>query len=111
MVGVDINLNTAAFVLRPVYIHILLLLFNLKHCRKSTNLRNAYINQSTCTCTLYSTPIPISYLTDIITMADTTEQQQPNLVDDSPISPVERRNSLEAHLKHRPERAELVESE
>ncbi|KAM0422904.1 hypothetical protein ACHAPD_001372 [Fusarium lateritium] len=44
-------------------------------------------------------------------MADTTEQQQPKLVDDSPISPVERRNSLEAHLKHRPERSELVESE
>lgn len=43
-------------------------------------------------------------------MADTTEQQ-PKLVDDSPISPVERRNSLEAHLKHRPERSELVESE
>ncbi|CEI65206.1 hypothetical protein FVEN_g12574 [Fusarium venenatum] len=42
-------------------------------------------------------------------MADTTEQQQPKLVDDSPISPVERRNSLEAHLKHRPERSELVE--
>jgi hypothetical protein len=43
-------------------------------------------------------------------MADTTEQQQTKLVDDSSISPVERRNSLEAHLKHRPERAELVES-
>ncbi|RGP72762.1 rpel repeat [Fusarium sporotrichioides] len=42
-------------------------------------------------------------------MADTTEQQQPKLVDDSPISPVERRNSLEAHLKHRPERSELIE--
>ncbi|KAG5661193.1 hypothetical protein KAF25_002836 [Fusarium avenaceum] len=42
-------------------------------------------------------------------MADTTEQQQTKLVDDSSISPVERRNSLEAHLKHRPERAELVE--
>ncbi|KAF4337028.1 RPEL repeat [Fusarium beomiforme] len=42
-------------------------------------------------------------------MADTTEQ--PKLVDESPISPVERRNSLEAHLKHRPERSELVESE
>lgn len=43
-------------------------------------------------------------------MADTTEQQQTKLVDDSSISPIERRNSLEAHLKHRPERAELVES-
>ena len=43
-------------------------------------------------------------------MADTTEQQ-PKLVDESPVSPVERRNSLEAHLKHRPDRAELVESE
>jgi hypothetical protein len=43
-------------------------------------------------------------------MADTTEQQQTKLVDDSSISPVERRNSLEAHLKHRPERTELVES-
>ncbi|KAF5674746.1 RPEL repeat protein [Fusarium heterosporum] len=43
-------------------------------------------------------------------MADTTEQQQTKLIDDSSISPVERRNSLEAHLKHRPERAELVET-
>lgn len=42
-------------------------------------------------------------------MADT--EQQPKLVDESPISPVERRNSLEAHLKHRPERSELVDSE
>lgn len=47
-------------------------------------------------------------------MADTTEQQ-PQLVDETPISPIrpnqERRNSLEDHLKHRPDRAELVESE
>ncbi|KAF5629734.1 uncharacterized protein FTJAE_8483 [Fusarium tjaetaba] len=42
-------------------------------------------------------------------MADT--EQQPKLVDESPISPVERRNSLEAHLKHRPERSELVDSQ
>ncbi|KAJ3526065.1 hypothetical protein NM208_g11359 [Fusarium decemcellulare] len=47
-------------------------------------------------------------------MADTTEQQQqPKLVDETPISPIrpnqERRNSLEDHLKHRPNRAELVE--
>ncbi|KAI8690515.1 Hypothetical protein NCS54_00042600 [Fusarium falciforme] len=45
-------------------------------------------------------------------MADTTEQQ-PQLVDETPISPIrpnqERRNSLEDHLKHRPDRAELVE--
>ncbi|KAM5342850.1 hypothetical protein ACJ41O_013816 [Fusarium nematophilum] len=45
-------------------------------------------------------------------MADTTEQQ-PQLVDESPISPIrpnhERKNSLENHLMHRPERAELVE--
>jgi hypothetical protein len=42
-------------------------------------------------------------------MADT--EQQTKLVDESPISPVERRNSLEAHLKHRPERSELVDSQ
>ncbi|KAI8683760.1 hypothetical protein NCS57_00040800 [Fusarium keratoplasticum] len=46
-------------------------------------------------------------------MADTTEQQ-PQLVDETPISPIRpnqaRRNSLEDHLKHRPDRAELVES-
>ncbi|KAL2684879.1 hypothetical protein Neosp_005970 [[Neocosmospora] mangrovei] len=45
-------------------------------------------------------------------MADTTEQQ-PQLIDETPISPIRpnqaRRNSLEDHLKHRPERAELVE--
>ncbi|KAJ4222044.1 hypothetical protein NW759_006472 [Fusarium solani] len=45
-------------------------------------------------------------------MADTTEQQ-PQLVDETPISPIrpnqERRNSLEDHLKHRPDRAELIE--
>ncbi|KAJ4327945.1 hypothetical protein N0V84_001620 [Fusarium piperis] len=45
-------------------------------------------------------------------MADTTEQQ-PQLVDETPISPIRpnqaRRNSLEDHLKHRPDRAELVE--
>ncbi|KAG9506931.1 hypothetical protein J7337_000475 [Fusarium musae] len=40
-------------------------------------------------------------------MTDT--EQQLKLVDESPISPVERRNSLEAHLKHRPERSELVD--
>ncbi|KAF4974725.1 hypothetical protein FZEAL_8395 [Fusarium zealandicum] len=41
-------------------------------------------------------------------MADTTEQQQPQ-VDDAPISPVQRKNSLENHLQHRPERSELIE--
>merc|ERR1712000_649680 len=45
-------------------------------------------------------------------MADTTEQQ-PKLIDETPISPIRpnqaRRNSLEDHLKHRPERAELIE--
>ncbi|KAH7027829.1 RPEL repeat protein [Microdochium trichocladiopsis] len=30
-------------------------------------------------------------------------------VDNAPISPIERKNSLETHLKLRPERAELVE--
>ncbi|KAH9903747.1 RPEL repeat protein [Xylariomycetidae sp. FL2044] len=41
-------------------------------------------------------------------MAD--ESKAPNTVDETPISPVrERRNSLEEQLKHRPERAELVE--
>ncbi|KAF4969402.1 hypothetical protein FSARC_3384 [Fusarium sarcochroum] len=44
-------------------------------------------------------------------MADTTEQQQPQVIDDSSISPIqERRNSLENQLKHRPERSELVET-
>jgi hypothetical protein len=47
-------------------------------------------------------------------MAD--EQKAPKkIVDDTPISPVrpynnERRNSLENHLKHRPDRSELIES-
>lgn len=45
-------------------------------------------------------------------MAGNTEQQQ--LVDETPISPIRpnqgRKNSLENHLLHRPERTELVES-
>lgn len=41
-------------------------------------------------------------------MADTNEQH-PAGVDNAPISPIERKNSLEAHLQHRPERAELIE--
>ncbi|KAJ1327922.1 MKL/myocardin-like protein [Microdochium nivale] len=31
------------------------------------------------------------------------------VVDNAPVSSVERKNSLETHLKHRPERAELIE--
>lgn len=31
-------------------------------------------------------------------------------VDEAPISPIERKNSLENHLQHRPDRAELVDS-
>ncbi|CAM1510132.1 Fc.00g004670.m01.CDS01 [Cosmosporella sp. VM-42] len=42
-----------------------------------------------------------------------TEQQQTPIVDETPISPIRpnqaRKNSLESHLMHRPERAELVE--
>ncbi|OAA82237.1 RPEL repeat protein [Akanthomyces lecanii RCEF 1005] len=30
-------------------------------------------------------------------------------VDEAPISPIERKNSLENHLQHRPDRAELVD--
>lgn len=44
---------------------------------------------------------------------DPVEQQTP-AVDDTPISGrpnVERKNSLEAHLQHRPERNELIKSE
>lgn len=50
------------------------------------------------------------------TMADSNEQQQPPAsVDETPISPVrrpdhERKNSLENHLMHRPDRTELVGS-
>lgn len=44
------------------------------------------------------------------TMAD-ENQDQPAVVDDTPISPTkERRNSLEKHLQQRPQREELVES-
>ncbi|KAF7559089.1 hypothetical protein G7046_g5056 [Stylonectria norvegica] len=45
-------------------------------------------------------------------MAESTEQQVP-IVDESPISPIRpdqaRKNSLENHLQHRPERDQLVE--
>ncbi|KAH7321392.1 hypothetical protein B0I35DRAFT_213695 [Stachybotrys elegans] len=44
-------------------------------------------------------------------MADTEQQQQP-VVDETPISPLKpgnRKNSLENHLMHRPDRAELIE--
>lgn len=48
-------------------------------------------------------------------MADNVEAQDPRSVDETPISPIlpnhVRKNSLEHHLTHRPERAELVESE
>lgn len=44
----------------------------------------------------------------------TTEEQQPPSVDDTPISPsrpnTQRKNSLEKHLMHRPERQELIDS-
>ncbi|KAI1383983.1 RPEL repeat protein [Hypoxylon trugodes] len=40
-------------------------------------------------------------------MADENKPQ--SAIDESPISPIERRNSLEQHLKQRPERSELVE--
>ncbi|KAI0377579.1 RPEL repeat protein [Hypomontagnella monticulosa] len=40
-------------------------------------------------------------------MADENKPQ--SAVDETSISPVERRNSLEQHLKQRPDRAELVE--
>ncbi|KAK5992926.1 MKL/myocardin-like protein 2 [Cladobotryum mycophilum] len=44
-------------------------------------------------------------------MADTTET--PPIVDETPISPVRensaRKNSLSNHLKHRPDRAELID--
>ncbi|ATY59207.1 RPEL repeat [Cordyceps militaris] len=36
-------------------------------------------------------------------------QNVPDAVDDAPISPIERKNSLENHLIHRPERAALVD--
>ena len=43
-------------------------------------------------------------------MADETTEQ-PQTVDRTPISPSkERKDSLEAHLKHRPDRHELVDS-
>ncbi|KPM34687.1 hypothetical protein AK830_g11881 [Neonectria ditissima] len=46
-------------------------------------------------------------------MSDNVEET-PRLVDETPISPIrpdrERKNSLENHLAHRPERAELVDS-
>ncbi|KAK7413587.1 hypothetical protein QQZ08_009871 [Neonectria magnoliae] len=45
-------------------------------------------------------------------MSDNVEET-PRLVDETPISPIrpdrERKNSLENHLAHRPERAELVD--
>ncbi|KAI0006314.1 hypothetical protein F4779DRAFT_597075 [Xylariaceae sp. FL0662B] len=45
-------------------------------------------------------------------MANTTQQPEP-VVDETPISPIgpnrERRNSLEQHLRQRPDRSELVE--
>lgn len=48
-------------------------------------------------------------------MAEPTAQKQPPPVDETPISPIRpdhaRKNSLENHLMHRPNRAELVDSE
>lgn len=45
-------------------------------------------------------------------MADTTENQAPPAVDETPISVQNsaRKNSLSTYLKNRPERSELVES-
>ena len=41
-------------------------------------------------------------------MANTAEENKPDLkVDESPISPIERRNSLEKHLQHRPDAQDL----
>jgi hypothetical protein len=41
-------------------------------------------------------------------MSDTVEDNKPDLkVDESPISPLERRNSLEKHLQFRPEAQDL----
>ncbi|KAF3069813.1 hypothetical protein GL218_07985 [Daldinia childiae] len=46
-------------------------------------------------------------------MADENKEQQRTSVDETPISPIrpngERRNSLEQHLKQRPDRSELIE--
>ncbi|KND91292.1 hypothetical protein TOPH_04158 [Tolypocladium ophioglossoides CBS 100239] len=46
-------------------------------------------------------------------MAEFTEQMQPPAVDETPISPIRpdhaRKNSLENHLMHRPNRSELVD--
>ncbi|KAK4229249.1 putative rpel repeat protein [Podospora fimiseda] len=39
----------------------------------------------------------------------TTEDNNDIKVDETPISPLERKNSLEQYLQHRPERQELVE--
>lgn len=44
-------------------------------------------------------------------MADSEHNQNAdNTVDDAPISPLERKNSLENHLAHRPDRSTLVDS-
>jgi hypothetical protein len=47
-------------------------------------------------------------------MADETKSDQPPAVDETPISPsrpnAARKNSLQQHLLHRPERHELIES-
>jgi hypothetical protein len=41
-------------------------------------------------------------------MSNSIEENQPDLkVDESPISPIERRNSLEKHLQHRPDVQDL----
>ncbi|KAJ2980747.1 hypothetical protein NQ176_g2457 [Zarea fungicola] len=43
-------------------------------------------------------------------MADNEHSQNAeNTVDDAPISPLERKNSLENHLAHRPDRSTLVD--
>ncbi|KAM0667433.1 hypothetical protein ACQRIT_003510 [Beauveria bassiana] len=43
-------------------------------------------------------------------MADNEQQQSAaKPVEDAPISPIERKNSLENHLMHRPDRAALVD--
>lgn len=47
----------------------------------------------------------------IFKMADNEQKQSGTKpVDEAPISPIERKNSLENHLMHRPDRAALIDS-
>jgi hypothetical protein len=50
----------------------------------------------------------ISYLTQILNKVDMAdESQKPGEVDETPISPIQRRDSLEKHLQHRPDAQDL----